>query len=86
MEDATAESALAAFSATINLIAEPIRHSLTHDYGKEMGRHAELLERTGVNIYFCDPQLETWHLRVLERPIQPVHGRVTAVPFVAQHC
>ena len=55
MEDATAASALAGFSAKLNSIAEPMRHSLTYDQGKEMSRHAELREQTGVNIYFCDP-------------------------------
>jgi IS30 family transposase len=54
MEDATAASALAGFSAKLNSIAEPMPHSLTYDQGKEMSRHAELHEQTGVNIYFCD--------------------------------
>jgi IS30 family transposase len=55
MQDATAASALAGFSAKLNSIAKPMRHSLTYDQGKEMSRHAELREQTGVNIYFCDP-------------------------------
>jgi IS30 family transposase len=55
MEDATAASALAGFCAKLNSIAEPMRHSLTYDQGKEMSRHAELRKQTGVNIYFCDP-------------------------------
>lgn len=55
MEDATAASALTGFSAKLNSIAEPMRHSLTYDQGKEMSRHAELREQTGVNVYFCDP-------------------------------
>ncbi len=55
MEDATAASALAGFSAKLNSIAEPMRHSLTYDQGREMSRHAELREQTGVNVYFCDP-------------------------------
>lgn len=55
MEDATAASALAGFAAKLNSIAEPMRHSLTYDQGKEMSRHAELREQTGVNVYFCDP-------------------------------
>ena len=55
MEDATAASALTGFSAKLNSIVEPMRHSLTYDQGKEMSRHAELREQTGVNVYFCDP-------------------------------
>ena len=55
MEDATAASALAGFAAKLNSIAEPMRHSLTYDQGKEMSRHADLREQTGVNVYFCDP-------------------------------
>jgi IS30 family transposase len=55
MDDATAASALAGFSAKLNSIAEPMRHSLTYDQGKEMARHRELTARTGVKVYFCDP-------------------------------
>src|SRR5471032_3246842 len=55
MEDATAESALAGFSAKLNSIVAPLRQSLTYDQGKEMSRHKELAAATGVNIYFCDP-------------------------------
>src|SRR5271170_4739496 len=55
MEDATAASALAGFSAKLNSIAEPMRQSLTYDQGKEMSRHADLAAQTGVKIYFCDP-------------------------------
>ena len=55
MPDASAESALAAFTAKLNLIAAPMRQSLTYDQGKEMARHAELTARTGVKVYFCDP-------------------------------
>lgn len=55
MDDATAASALAGFTAKLNLIAAPLRQSLTYDQGKEMARHAELTARTGVKVYFCDP-------------------------------
>src|SRR5476649_451338 len=55
MEDATAESALAGFSAKLNSIVAPLRQSFTYDQGKEMSRHKELAAATGVNIYFCDP-------------------------------
>ena len=55
LEDATAASALTGFSAKLNSIVEPMRHSLTYDQGKEMSRHAELREQTGMNVYFCNP-------------------------------
>jgi IS30 family transposase len=55
MDDATAASALAGFSAKLNSIAAPMRHSLTYDQGKEMARHRELTASTGVKGYFCDP-------------------------------
>jgi len=42
MEDATAASALAGFSAKLNSIAAPMRQSMTYDQGREMSRHAEL--------------------------------------------
>jgi transposase, IS30 family len=55
MEDATAASALAGFTAKLNSIAAPMRHSLTYDQGKEMRRHQQLAANTGVKVYFCDP-------------------------------
>ena len=42
MDDATAASALAGFSAKLNSIAAPLRKSFTYDQGKEMSRHVEL--------------------------------------------
>ena len=56
MDDATAASVLAGFAATLNLVAAPLRQSLTYDQGKEMARHAKLAapyRREG--FYFCDP-------------------------------
>ena len=55
MVDSTAASALVGFSAKLNSIAEPMRHSLTYHQGKELSRHKELTARTGVAVYFCDP-------------------------------
>jgi IS30 family transposase len=55
MEDATAASALAAFSAKLNSIAAPLRQTFTYDQGNEMSRHQELTAATGVRVYFCDP-------------------------------
>ncbi len=39
MEDATAASALAGFTAKLNSIAAPLRQSFTYDQGKEMTRY-----------------------------------------------
>jgi IS30 family transposase len=55
IEDATATSALAGFSAKLNSIAAPLRQTFTYDQGKEMSRHQELTAATGVRVYFCDP-------------------------------
>ena len=55
MEDATAVSAPAGFTAKLNAISAPLRQSLTYDQGKEMTRHANLAANTGVRVYFCDP-------------------------------
>ena len=55
MDDATAESALQAFSAKLDAIAAPLRQTLTYDQGREMASHRALTERTGVKVYFCDP-------------------------------
>ena len=32
-----------------------MRKTLTYDQGKEMSRHKDLTERTGVTVYFADP-------------------------------
>lgn len=55
MPDATAESALAAFTAKLNAIAAPMRQTLTYDQGREMARHRELARNTAMRVYFCDP-------------------------------
>lgn len=55
MPDATAESALAAFTFKLNQIAAPMRQTLTYDQGKEMARHRDLARATNMRVYFCDP-------------------------------
>ena len=55
MPDATAESALAAFTVKLNSIAAQLRQTLTYDQGKEMSRHRELARNTNIRVYFCDP-------------------------------
>jgi IS30 family transposase len=54
MRDATATSAVEGFSAALNSMPLAVRKSMTYDQGREMARHAELTQKTGVAIYFCD--------------------------------
>lgn len=55
MHDATATSAVEGFSAALNRMPLAARKTLTYDQGREMVRHAEITQRTGVAVYFCDP-------------------------------
>ncbi|WP_019716446.1 IS30 family transposase, partial [Pseudomonas syringae] len=55
MNDATATSAVEGFSAALNRMPVAARKTLTYDQGREMARHAEITQRTGVAVYFCDP-------------------------------
>ena len=55
MPDASADSALAAFTNKLRQIAQPMRQTLTYDQGKEMARHKELAQALGMRVYFCDP-------------------------------
>lgn len=55
MHDATATSAVEGFSAALNRMPLAARKSLTYDQGREMAKHAEITQHTGVAIYFCDP-------------------------------
>ena len=55
LNDATATSAVEGFSAALNHMPLAVRKSMTYDQGREMTRHAEITQKTGVAIYFCDP-------------------------------
>ena len=55
MNDATATSAVEGFSAALNRLPLAVRKSMTYDQGREMVRHAQITQKTGVAIYFCDP-------------------------------
>jgi IS30 family transposase len=55
MNDATATSAVEGFSAALNRMPLAARKTMTYDQGREMVRHAEITQQTGVAIYFCDP-------------------------------
>ena len=76
MDDATAASALAGFSAKLNSIAEPMRQSLTYDQGKEIASRGS--GRTdgcqGLLLPPAQP-LAARHLQEHERPASPVHAQ-----------
>jgi len=55
MRDATATSAMEGFSAALNRMPLAVRKRMTYDQGREMAKHAEITQNTGVAIYFCDP-------------------------------
>lgn len=55
MFDGTAQSALDGFSEALSAIPPELRKTFTYDQGREMSKHAQLTERTGVAVYFCDP-------------------------------
>ena len=55
MPDGTAQSALIGFSEALSAIPPELRKTFTYDQGREMSKHAQLTERTGVAVYFCDP-------------------------------
>lgn len=55
MRDASATSAVEGFSAALNQMPLAARKTMTYDQGREMARHAEITQRSGVAIYFCDP-------------------------------
>ena len=55
MADGTAQSALDGFSEALSAIPPELRKTFTYDQGREMSKHMQLTERTGMAVYFCDP-------------------------------
>ena len=55
MPDASAASALAAFTQAMQGLPSVMRKTLTYDRGSEMARHAELAERLQIKIFFAEP-------------------------------
>ena len=51
-----AEAVRDAIAAQITTLPEQLRRSLTWDQGAEMAQHATAEDRTGLQVYFCDPQ------------------------------
>ncbi|WP_371923908.1 IS30 family transposase [Pseudomonas sp. ANT_H4] len=55
MIDSTATSSTEGFRAALNGMLLAMRKSATYDQGREMARHAEITQKTGITTYFCDP-------------------------------
>ena len=57
MPDGTAAERVAdALAKSITTLPAQLRHSLTWDQGSEMSEHRRFSVKTGVDVYFCDPQ------------------------------
>lgn len=50
-----ADVAASAFAGALNAIPAPLRRTLTYDQGKEMARHKDLAQATGMRVFFADP-------------------------------
>lgn len=55
LDGCDADSAVKGFSHVLARIEAQKRLSITYDRGKEMAKHEELTEKTGVKVYFADP-------------------------------
>lgn len=53
--DGSASAALEGFTNALNRVHDPMKKTLTYDRGKEMSRHKELTQATGMKVYFADP-------------------------------
>ncbi|GAB2992519.1 hypothetical protein GCM10027076_32810 [Nocardioides montaniterrae] len=50
-----AEQVTAAITEAMTALPAKLRKTLTWDQGKELSRHREIAEITGLRVYFCDP-------------------------------
>ena len=50
-----AAATASAFAGALTAIPAPLRRTLIDDQGKEMARHKELTQATGMRIFFADP-------------------------------
>lgn len=55
MEGTTAAAAVQGFGTVLRRIDAQLRLSLTKTQGKEMARHEQLSQDTGIAVYFADP-------------------------------
>jgi IS30 family transposase len=60
-----AEAALNGFRDAFAPLDPALKKTLTYDQGKEMARHRELAESTGLSIYFADPH-SPWQRGIME--------------------
>src|SRR4051812_10865717 len=64
---AGAEAVRDAIIAQLGGLPEHLRRSLTWDQGAAPAQHARLRIRTGLQVYFCDPQ-SRWHAAPTRTP------------------
>ena len=55
LENGNAETAAEGFAQILNRFDAEMRRSMTYDRGREMARHQDLSERTGLKFYFAHP-------------------------------
>jgi IS30 family transposase len=55
LENGRAETAAEGFAEILNRFDAAMRLSMTYDQGREMARHENLSERTGLKVYFAHP-------------------------------
>lgn len=65
MKGCHAKAALEGFRSAFAPLDPALRKTLTYDQGKEMARHRELAESTGLTIYFADPH-SPWQRGIME--------------------
>jgi len=56
LENKTTDCVIAAVTASIQVLPEQLKRSLTWDRGLEMAKHKRFTVDTGVQVYFCDPK------------------------------
>jgi hypothetical protein len=78
MPDGTAQSALDGFSEALSAIPPELRKTFTYDQGREMSKHAQLTERTGMAVYFCDPHSPWQRGWFLSPPYSPLPADLAA--------
>jgi IS30 family transposase len=50
-----AANVLQGFTDNLLSISQALRQRMTDDQGREMARHKQLSQNTGIGVYFCDP-------------------------------